>query len=165
MGDARHPLRGPNVLKLGIILLGLRLNLETIAVIGADAIGLVLVAMCASLAFAVVVGRRLGVRPRVAVLIGVGTAVCGNSAIVAAAPVVKADDREVSSAVTTITIFGTLAVFVFPLVGRLLDLDVLVRACGRGRRFPTRRRRSPPAPGTRPWGATWRPWSSSCATS
>ena len=51
---------------------------------------------------------------RVSMLIGVGTAVCGNSAIVATAPVVKADDREVSFAVTTITVFGTLAVFVYP---------------------------------------------------
>ena len=114
-----------NVLKLGIILLGLRLNMETIAVIGADAIGLVLATMCAALAFAVVVGRRLGVQRRLAVLIGVGTSVCGNSAIVATAPVVKADDREVSSAVATITIFGTLAVFVFPLLGHAFDLDVL----------------------------------------
>ena len=114
-----------NVLKLGIILLGLRLNLATIALIGGDAILLVLASMSAALAFAVIAGRRLGVKRRVAVLIGVGTSVCGNSAILAAAPVLEADDREVSSAVATITIFGTLAVFVFPLVGLALDLDVL----------------------------------------
>ncbi len=125
-----------NVLKLGIILLGLRLNLETIAVIGADAIGLVMVTMCASLAFAVLVGRRLGVRRRLTVLIGVGTAVCGNSAIVAAAPVLNAGDREISSAVATITIFGTIAVFVFPLVGHLLDLDVLVQGLWSGTAVP-----------------------------
>jgi uncharacterized integral membrane protein (TIGR00698 family) len=125
-----------NVLKLGIILLGLRLNVETIAVIGADAIGLVLATMCASLAFALVVGRRLGVRRRLAILIGVGTAVCGNSAIVAAAPVLNADDREISSAVATITIFGTVAVFAFPLVGHLLDLDVLIQGLWSGTGVP-----------------------------
>jgi uncharacterized integral membrane protein (TIGR00698 family) len=125
-----------NVLKLGIILLGLRLNLETIAVIGADAIGLVLATMCASIAFAVIVGRRLGVRRRLTVLIGVGTAVCGNSAILAAAPVLNADDREISSAVATITIFGTVAVFVFPLVGHLLDLDVLIQGLWAGTGVP-----------------------------
>jgi uncharacterized integral membrane protein (TIGR00698 family) len=111
-----------NVLKLGIILLGLRLNLHVIGVIGATAIGLVMATMCVAIAFAVSVGRRLGVERRVALLIGVGTAVCGNSAIVAAAPVLKADDRQISSAVATITIFGTVAVFVFPLVGHALDL-------------------------------------------
>jgi uncharacterized integral membrane protein (TIGR00698 family) len=125
-----------NVLKLGIILLGLRLNLQTIALIGAEAIGLVVATMCAALAFAVIVGRRLGVERRVAVLIGVGTSVCGNSAIVAAAPVVKADDREASSAVATITIFGTLAVFVFPLVGHALDLDVLAVGLWAGTAVP-----------------------------
>lgn len=125
-----------NVLKLGIILLGLRLNLGTIALIGADAILLVLGSMCAALAFAVIVGRRLGVKRRVAVLVGVGTSVCGNSAILAAAPVLKADDREVSSAVATITIFGTLAVFVFPLVGHALDLDVLAVGLWAGTAVP-----------------------------
>lgn len=124
------------VLKLGIVLLGLRLNLQTIAVIGADAIGLVVAAMCGALAFAVVAGRRLGVRPRVAVLIGAGTSVCGNSAILAAAPVVRADDREVSSAVATITIFGTLAVFVFPLVGHAIGLDVLAAGLWAGTAVP-----------------------------
>ncbi|MEA2190561.1 MAG: hypothetical protein QOI73_682 [Solirubrobacteraceae bacterium] len=125
-----------NVLKLGIILLGLRLNFGTIAVIGTDAIGLVLAAMCSAVAFALIVGRRLGVQRRVAVLIGVGSSVCGNSAILAVAPVLKADEREVSSAVATITIFGTLAVFVFPLVGHLLDLDVLSAGLWAGTSVP-----------------------------
>jgi uncharacterized integral membrane protein (TIGR00698 family) len=113
------------VLRLGIILLGLRLNLESILVIGAGAFGLVLVGMAVAFAFAIFVGRSLGLPKRVAVLIGVGTAVCGNSAIVATAPVVKANDREVSFAVTTITVFGTLAVFVYPVIGHALELDVL----------------------------------------
>jgi uncharacterized integral membrane protein (TIGR00698 family) len=113
------------VLRLGIILLGLRLNLETIVSIGVGAFGLILLGMAAALAFAVLVGRRLGLPLRLAVLIGVGTAVCGNSAIVATAPVIKADDREVSFAVTTITVFGTLAVVTYPFIGHALQLDVL----------------------------------------
>ena len=59
---------------------------------------------------------------RLALLIGVGTAVCGNSAIVATAPVIDAEEREVSFAVATITLFGTLAVFLYPLVGHALGL-------------------------------------------
>ena len=125
-----------NVLRLGIILLGLRLNLQTIVLIGANAILLVLALMACALAFAVFVGRRLGVPRRVAILIGVGTAVCGNSAILAAAPIVKADDREASFAVATITIFGTLAVFVFPLVGHALALDVLTQGLWAGTAVP-----------------------------
>ena len=117
---AVHP-----ILRLGIILLGLRLNLGTIANIGFGAVGLVLAGMTTAILFAMVVGRRFGLPPRLSLLLGVGASVCGNSAIIATAPVVKADEREVSFAVTTTTLFGTLAVFLFPFVGRALEIDVL----------------------------------------
>lgn len=110
------------ILRLGIILLGARLSLGDVASIGVGALGLVAVCMTFAFGFAVLVGRALKLPPRLALLIGVGTAVCGNSAIVATAPVLKAEEREVSFAVATITLFGTLAVFVYPLLGRALGL-------------------------------------------
>ena len=125
-----------HVLGLGIVLLGLRLNLQTIAVIGADAFGLVVLTIGAACTFAVLIGRRMGVSRRVSLLIGVGTSVCGASAIVATGRVIKADDREVSFAVATITVFGTLSVFVFPLVGHALDLDVLTQGLWSGTAVP-----------------------------
>lgn len=124
------------VLGIGIVLLGLRLNLQSIAVIGAEAFVLLLVLIGAACTFAVLVGRRLGVPGRVAVLIGVGSSVCGNSAIMAAAPVVRADDRQVSFAVATITITGTLAVFLLPLVGHALQLDMLAYGLWAGAAVP-----------------------------
>jgi uncharacterized integral membrane protein (TIGR00698 family) len=111
------------VLRLGIILLGARLSLGDVAAIGLQAFGLVVLCMAVAFFFAVSAGRALSLPPRLALLIGVGTAVCGNSAIIATAPVVEAEDREVGFAVATITLFGTLAVFVYPLVGRLLGLS------------------------------------------
>ena len=111
-----------HVLRAGIILLGARLSLGAVLAIGASALGLVLVSMTVAFTVALLVGRALALPKRLALLIGVGTAVCGNSAIVATAPVVKAEDREVSFAVATITLFGTLAVFAFPLIGRALGL-------------------------------------------
>jgi uncharacterized integral membrane protein (TIGR00698 family) len=113
------------ILRLGIILIGARFSLGDVAMVGFGALGLVVACMTAAFAFALFVGTRLGLPPRLALLIGVGTAVCGNSAILATAPVVKAEDREVSFAVGTITIFGTLAVLLYPLIGRALGLDVL----------------------------------------
>lgn len=110
------------VLRGGIILLGARLSLGAVLDIGAAALGLVLVSMTVAFTVALLVGRALHLPRRLALLIGVGTAVCGNSAIVATAPVVRAEEREVSFAVATITLFGTLAVFAFPLVGRALGL-------------------------------------------
>jgi uncharacterized integral membrane protein (TIGR00698 family) len=58
-----------------------------------------------------------------ATLIGVGTAVCGNSAIVATAPVIGARDEEVSFAIATNTLFGTLAVFLYPFIGHALGMS------------------------------------------
>ena len=110
------------VLRLGIILLGARLSLVDVARIGGGALGLVVLCMIVALAVALIAGRALRVPPRLALLIGVGTAVCGNSAIVATAPVIKAEEREVSFAVGTITLFGTLAVFLYPLIGHALGL-------------------------------------------
>jgi uncharacterized integral membrane protein (TIGR00698 family) len=78
--------------------------------------------MTIAFTFALVAGRIAKLPRRLAILIGVGTAVCGNSAIVATAPVIEAEEREVSFAVATITLFGTLAVFAFPLIGHLLGL-------------------------------------------
>jgi uncharacterized integral membrane protein (TIGR00698 family) len=108
---------------VGIVLLGARLSLGQVADVGGGSLALVVVFMIGTLALALVVGRVAGLPPRLAMLIGVGTAVCGNSAILATAPVIGAEDREVAYAIGTITIFGTLAVFLYPLVGHALGLD------------------------------------------
>ncbi len=110
------------VLRFGIILLGARLSLAAVIAIGAGALGLILVSMTVAFAAALLVGRALRLPPRLALLIGVGTAVCGNSAIIATAPVIDAEDREMSFAVATITLFGTLALFLYPFIGHALRL-------------------------------------------
>ena len=110
------------VLRLGIILLGARLSLGAVVSIGVGALGLVVVCMTVALSVALLAGRIAKLPPRLALLIGVGTAVCGNSAIIATAPVIGAEEREVSFAVATITLFGTLAVFLYPLIGLALGL-------------------------------------------
>jgi len=111
------------ILRLGIILLGARLSLGDVAGIGLGALGLVVACMAGVFAFILLVGRVARMPRRLVLLIGVGTAVCGNSAIIATAPVVKAEEREVSFAVATITIFGTLAVFLYPLLGTFMHLS------------------------------------------
>jgi uncharacterized integral membrane protein (TIGR00698 family) len=124
-----HPAVAPGVafavqrlLRLGIILLGARLSLDAVLATGASTLGLVVACMAMALAVALLLGRAVGVSPRLGLLIGVGTAVCGNSAILATAPVLRAESREVSFAMGTITLFGTLAVFAFPIVGLALGL-------------------------------------------
>jgi uncharacterized integral membrane protein (TIGR00698 family) len=111
------------ILRLGIVLLGARLSLGEIARIGLPASGLILVTMTASLAVVLLVSRLARVERRLALLIAVGSAVCGNTAIVATAPVIGARPREVAYAVATITLFGTLAVFLYPAIGRAFTVE------------------------------------------
>lgn len=110
------------LLRLGIILLGARLSLDEIARIGLPATGVIVVTMAASFAIVLLMARMVRVEGRLAILIAVGSAVCGNTAIVATAPVIGARAREVAYAVATITLFGTLAVFIYPAIGRALEL-------------------------------------------
>ena len=78
--------------------------------------------MAASFAIVLLVARFVRIDGRLAVLIAVGSAVCGNTAIVATAPVIGARAREVAYAVATITLFGTLAVFLYPAIGHALAM-------------------------------------------
>ena len=110
------------VLRVAIVLLGAAFSVQQVAAIGGAAILMIVALMAVALLAAHGLGKLAGVPPRLATLIGVGTAVCGNSAIVATAPVIGARDDEVSFAVATNTLFGTLAVFLYPLVGHALHL-------------------------------------------
>jgi uncharacterized integral membrane protein (TIGR00698 family) len=78
--------------------------------------------MAVSFAIVLLAARFVRIDGRLAVLIAVGSAVCGNTAIVATAPVIGARAREVAYAVATITLFGTLAVFLYPAIGRAIAL-------------------------------------------
>ena len=111
------------LLRLGIVLLGLRLSLQDVAATGLTALALVTICILAALLMAYFAGRLFHVPARLAALIGVGTAICGNSAIVATAPVLEADEEEMSFAVATITLFGLLAVLIYPIIGRQIGLS------------------------------------------
>jgi len=112
-----------SVLRVAIVLLGVRLAFTQVIATGAKALIMVVVLMAVALAVAHLFGRLAGIPRKLATLIGVGTAVCGNSAIIATAPVINAKDEEVSFAVATNTLFGTLAVFLYPLLGHALGLS------------------------------------------
>ncbi len=111
------------ILRLGIILLGLRLSLQDVAATGATAIVLIFFCITFVLGLAFLVGRALRIPRRLTTLIGFGTAICGNSAIVATAPLIEAKEEEVSFAVAMITLFGLLAVIVYPVIGHALALS------------------------------------------
>jgi len=110
------------ILRLAIILLGFDLKLSSVVATGVGTLGVILAAVLAGILSAVYLGRLMGLRDELSTLIGTGTAICGATAIVAAAPAVGADDSDVSYAVGTITIFGILAIFAYPFLGHGLGL-------------------------------------------
>ena len=110
-------------LPLGILLLGARLSLADILSTGLGAIAVLVVDIVLVLVVTMGLGRALGLSQKLSALIGVGTSICGNTAIAATAPVIKAEERDLSFAVATITLFGTAAVIVYPLIGHALGMS------------------------------------------
>jgi uncharacterized integral membrane protein (TIGR00698 family) len=104
-------------LRAGIVLLGAKLSIDQVAGIGVPAIGVVVVTMAAAIVAVLALSRAVGVDGVLSVLLAVGAAVCGNTAVVATSPVIGAKARDTAYAVTTVTLFGTLAVFAYPLIG------------------------------------------------
>lgn len=110
------------VLQLAIILLGFEMSLTSVIQVGQQSILIIVITLSASFLTAYLVGRQLQIHKKLAVLIGVGTAICGGSAIAAAAPAIDAEDQDVSFAISTIFLFNIVAVFLFPFVGHLLHM-------------------------------------------
>lgn len=102
------------LLRLAIVLLGLRLSLSALGGIGLGALPVVLLCVTAALVFVPWVGKYFGVPRRLATLIAVGTGICGVSAIVATAPTIDAEEDEISYAVACVTIFGMVAMLLYP---------------------------------------------------
>jgi uncharacterized integral membrane protein (TIGR00698 family) len=111
---------GREVLRAGIILLGLRLSLGAVGRIGG--VGLPVILGCIAVALVAVtwINGALGLPRRLGSLIAVGTSICGVSAIVATAPVIDAEEDEVSYAVACVTLFGLLALFTYPFLAHAI---------------------------------------------
>ncbi len=111
------------LLRIGIVLLGARLALDDVLQIGVGTILAILAGIGLVLLITMAGGWAIGLPPKLCLLLGVGVSICGNSAILATAPVIDARERDVSFSVGTITFFGTLAVLIYPLIGGALDIS------------------------------------------
>jgi len=108
------------LLKLGIILLGIRLSLGAVVQIGLIGLPVIILCVVGAVIVAGWLGKRLGISERLSTLIAVGTSICGATAIVAAGPTLDAKEEEVTYAVANITIFGILAMFFYPYIANTL---------------------------------------------
>jgi uncharacterized integral membrane protein (TIGR00698 family) len=110
------------VLRLGVILLGLQLTLAQIASIGTAGFLVIALSLGATFLATRWMGRVLGVSAELSELIAAGTSICGASAVIAVNTVTRARDEDVTYAVAMVTVFGSLAMFAWPVVGTALHL-------------------------------------------
>lgn len=112
-----------SLLRLGIVLLGLRLSLGDLAGLGID--GLVVVASVVTVTFVGTkwIARRLGVSDDLGLLVATGYSICGASAIAAMDGVVRAEEEEIAYAISLVTLCGTLSIVALPLVASLVGVD------------------------------------------
>ena len=108
------------LLRLGIVLYGFKITWTQLAFAGWPALFADVGVVCGTFALALWLGRRLGMERDTAALVGAGSAICGAAAVLAAQPVLKAKEADVGVAVATVVVFGTLAMFVYPLLAALL---------------------------------------------
>jgi uncharacterized integral membrane protein (TIGR00698 family) len=112
-----------NALRAGIILLGATLNLTDVLRTGGASLCLLALTMAVGLGFALLVGRAMSVEWRIRCLIGIGTTICGGSAIAALAPVIRAKSEEIAYSISVIFFFNMLAVIIFPGIGHAIGLS------------------------------------------
>ena len=108
------------VLRLGIVLVGIKLSVLEMARLGAAGVPVVLTAIVTGLVFVTWFNRRLGLPPRLGTLIAAGTSICGVTAIVSTAPAIEADEREVAYAVANVVAFGLFGMLAYPYLAHAL---------------------------------------------
>ena len=112
-----------NILQVSIILLGFEMNLFNVIKVGSQSLYIIFFTLSTAFITAWFVGGYLKLPRNISILIGVGTAICGGSAIAATAPVISASDKDVAYAISTIFLFNIVAVFIFPFTGHLLGMS------------------------------------------
>jgi uncharacterized integral membrane protein (TIGR00698 family) len=111
------------LLRIAIVLLGLQLTFAELVSLGMTGLVILAASLASTFVFSVHAARFLRVEEKLAKLIGAGTSVCGASAVVAANAVVGGKEEDVTYAVACVTIFGTIAMFLYPLLASLMHLN------------------------------------------
>ena len=121
------------LLRLGVVLYGLRLTVQDVGQVGLGGVAIDALVLGSTFALACWVGTRwLGMDRQTVMLIGAGSSICGAAAVMAAEPVVKGRAEQVTVAVATVVIFGTLAIFLYPVLFELNQQFHLIGGGARG---------------------------------
>lgn len=108
------------ILRLGIILLGIRLSMGDVVRLGGLGVPLIIFCLVGALLITTYLGKRLSLSNGMSTLIAVGTSICGATAIVATGPAIDAKEEELTYAIANITVFGILAMFLYPFLAHAL---------------------------------------------
>lgn len=111
------------ILQYAIILLGFQMNLFTVFEVGKQSLSIMVFTLSTAFIVTYIMGKILKTDPIMTTLIGVGTSICGGSAIAATAPILNANDEEIAHAISTIFLFNIVAVFLFPALGQFLNMS------------------------------------------
>lgn len=113
------------ILQWAVVLLGFGLNLSVILETGKQSLPIILSTITVSLVIAYVLHKLMHIPGKISTLVGVGSSICGGSAIAATAPVIDADDEEVAQAISVIFFFNVLAALIFPTLGKLIGFSTV----------------------------------------
>lgn len=111
------------LLQVAVVGLGFGMNLHESLAAGKEGILFTIVSVIGVMCIGCLLGKAMGILPKLSYLISAGTAICGGSAIAAVAPVVKADDNQTSMSLAVIFTLNAIALFIFPPIGHMLGLD------------------------------------------
>ena len=126
--DKPHTQTGINytskkILQFAVVLLGFGMNLTDILQKGQQSLPIIISTITTSLLIAFVLYKALKMPSKISTLIGVGSSICGGSAIAATAPVIGANDEEIAQSISVIFLFNVIAALIFPTLGGMLGLS------------------------------------------
>ena len=111
------------ILQYAVVLLGFGMNLEVVMQTGKQSLPIIICTITTSLVIAYILHRALDIPGNISTLVGVGSSICGGSAIAATAPVIDADEEEVAQAISVIFLFNILAALTFPALGAAIGFS------------------------------------------
>lgn len=111
------------VLQASIVFLGFGMNFISVVQVGGNSLLIIVSTIATSLVLAFILGKLLHIPSAAATLVGVGSSICGGSAIAATAPVIRAKDSEVATSISVIFLFNVLAAFTFPAIGQAVGMS------------------------------------------
>ena len=119
------------ILQYAVVLLGFGMNLEVVMETGKQSLPIIICTITTSLVIAFVLHRVMHIPEKISTLVGVGSSICGGSAIAATAPVIDADEEEVAQAISVFFLFNIPAALIFPALGAAIGFSTTSGdACG-----------------------------------